>query len=79
MIWHMFNVPDAHPPCLRLHLLTDNSEYAESLGFVEQRTDRFRAQLIAVCNRNCASVEVPDIETGMAIVLMNVKGNDGNT
>jgi hypothetical protein len=34
---------------------------------------------VAHINGTRVRAEVPDIETGMAVLMMNVKGNDGNT
>ena len=89
----MFYIPDANPLCIRLHLLSEVGDPGElagpgtSLGYVEQtvRKDpwnqgkRSDVELVACSNVTHIRAAVPDFETGMAIVLMNLKGNDGNT
>ena len=86
----MFYIPDANPLCIRLHLLSEVGDPGTlagpgtSLGYVEQtvRKDpwnqgkRSDVELVACSNVTHIRAAVPDIETGMAIVLMNVKGND---
>jgi len=76
---------------MRLHLLAEEGDSGHgpgtSLGYVEQIVKRkpwdvsrrSDAELIARSNVTFVVTAVPDIETGMAIVLMNAKGNDGNT
>lgn len=90
MYWQLFNIIDTNPPCMRLHLLAESGDpgplagLGTSLGYVEQhvRKDpwnigkRSDVTFIAQSNTTQLRTEVPDIETGMAIVLMNVKGND---
>ena len=75
---------------MRLHLLSEVGDPGTlagpgtSLGFVEQTvlkdpwncSKRSDVTFIAHVNLTELRTEVPDIETGMAIVLMNVKGND---
>lgn len=87
MYWQMFHVTDRSPPCMRLHLLAevgDSEIPGVSLGYVEQRAERIGVSstrvsdltFIAVSNITRLSATVPDLETGMAIVLMNAKGNN---
>jgi hypothetical protein len=86
----MFDVRDSIvSPCMRLHLIADMDDLSAgpgtSLGYVEQvvKMDRWepskRSNLTftAYSNTTRLRAEVPDLETGMAIVLMNAKGNDG--
>ena len=88
MYWQMFYADEADGKPLRLHLLSEVGDPGAgpgtSLGFVEQLTrktawmpgKRSDVTFIAHSNTTHIQVDVPDIETGMAIVLMNVKGND---
>lgn len=85
MYWQIFNLADRTPPCMRLHLIAevgDSEIPGMSLGFVEQREKRglvlkrLDLTFIAYSNTTRLSAEVPDIATGMAIVLMNAKGNN---
>ena len=90
MYWQMFYIPDVNPPCMRLHLLSEVGDPGTlagpgtSLGYVEQtvRKDpwnqgkRSDVELVACSNVTHIRAAVPDIETGMAIVLMNLKGSD---
>lgn len=76
---------------MRLHLLSEAGDPGAgpgtSLGYVEQRvkkdpwnhSKRSDVTFVAHSNTTHIMVDVPDIETGMAIVLMNVKGNDEHT
>ena len=73
---------------MRLHLLSEEGDPGAgpgtSLGYVEQyvkknswnMNKRSNATLTARSNVTFVETEVPDIETGMAIILMNAKGND---
>lgn len=91
MYWQLFSITEPDLPCMRLHLLSEVGDPGAgpgtSLGYVEQtvRKDpwnqgkRSDVELVACSNVTHIRAAVPDIETGMAIVLMNVKGNDGNT
>ena len=91
MYWQMFDSSDATRACMRLHLLAEAGDPGAgpgtSLGYVEQtvRKDpwnhggRSDATFVAHSNTAHIQVDVPDIETGMAIVLMNVKGTDEHT
>ena len=88
MYWQIFHVTDKSPPYMRLHLIADMDDLSAgpgtSLGYVEQRAERIGMSstrvsdltFIAVSNTTRLSAEVPDLETGMAIVLMNAKGNN---
>lgn len=89
MYWQMFTADEADGKPLRLHLISDMDDPGygpgNSLGYVEQLSrknawmpgKRSDVTFTAHSNITYVETEVPDIETGMAIVLMNVKGNDG--
>lgn len=86
MYWQMFYADEADGKPLRLHLLSEVGDPGAgpgtSLGFVEQMRKtawvpkRSDTKFFVHINATGAHAEVPDIETGMAIILMNVKGND---
>jgi hypothetical protein len=82
----MFKADEAAGKPFRLHLLSEGGDPGAgpgtSLGFVEQivrknawmpgkRSDVTTSVHI---NATGAHAEVPDIETGMAVLMMNVKG-----
>jgi hypothetical protein len=83
MYWQMFKADEADGKPFRLHLLSEEGDPGAgpgtSLGFVEQivRKDAWvpNALFSVHINETNTRAEVPDIETGMAILLMNVKGN----
>lgn len=89
MYWQLFNIIDTDPPCMRLHLLSELGDPGKmaglgtSLGYVEQTVKkdpwtqgkRSDATFVAHSNVTFIRAAVPDIETGMAIVLMNLQGN----
>ena len=84
----MFKADEADGKPFRLHLIADMDDLSAgpgtSLGYVEQRvkkdpwnhSKRSDVTFIAHSNITYVKTEVPDIKTGMAIVLMNVKGNN---
>ena len=90
MYWQMFKADEADGKPFRLHLMSEVGDPGilagpgTSLGYVEQpvRKDpwnigkRSDVTFTAHSNITYVATEVPDIETGMAIILMNVKGND---
>jgi hypothetical protein len=88
MYWQMFKADEADGKPFRLHLIADMDDLSAgpgtSLGFVEQTSRknawmpgmRSDTKFFVHINATGAHAEVPDIETGMAIILMNVKGND---
>ena len=87
MHWRMFEPTSEKPTCYRLHLLVDKNDtpYAgipQSHGFIEQEvmkggwTHRPSGLKFTVfVNATGQEIDVPDLETGMAILMMNVKGN----
>jgi len=84
MYWQLFHNYSTDP--IRLHLMAEKGDVpdtviAQSLGCVEQEVRRAlepklpdTLKFTAYSNITQIHVEVPDIETGMAIVLMNAKG-----
>ncbi|CAB4123525.1 hypothetical protein UFOVP48_22 [uncultured Caudovirales phage] len=86
MYWQMFYIEEAEGKPMRLHLLSEVGDPGAgpgtSLGFVEQVVKkapwnigkRSDVTVFVHINATGAHAEVPDIETGMAIVLMNAKG-----
>ena len=87
----MFKADEADRKPFRLHLLSEKGDPGAgpgtSLGFVEQIVqtvqknaweEKKRSNVVFSVHINATGVhaEVPDIETGMAILMMNVKGND---
>ena len=84
----MFKADEADGKPFRLHLLSEVGDPGAgpgtSLGFVEQQVikrawvpgKRSDVTTYVHINATGAHAEVPDLETGMAILLMNVKGND---
>ena len=88
MYWQMFKADEADGKPFRLHLLSEVGDPGAgpgtSLGFVEQVSrktawlpgKRSDVMFTAHSNTTYVETEVPDIETGMAILLMNAKGND---
>ena len=89
MHWRMFTADEGKGNPLRLHLLVDRDDgiqggIASSYGFVEQElvkggwTHRPAGLKFTVqINGDPMSdpINVPDLETGMAVLMMNVKGN----
>lgn len=89
MYWQMFYADEADGKPLRLHLLSETGDPGKmsglgtSLGYVEQHVKkdpwnigkRSNVTFTAHSNITYVETEVPDIETGMAIVLMNSQGN----
>jgi len=83
----MFKADEADGKPFRLHLLSEVGDPGAgpgtSLGFVEQQVikrawipgKRSDVTTYVHINATGAHAEVPDLETGMAIVLMNAKGN----
>jgi len=83
----MFKPDEAEKTPFRLHLLVDKNDttyegLASSYGFVEQEvvkggwTHRPSGLKFTVfVNGTGQEIEVPDLETGMAVLMMNVKGN----
>ena len=88
MYWQMFTADEANEKPFRLHLLSEVGDPGAgpgtSLGYVEQLSrktawlpgKRSDVTFTAHSNITYVATEVPDLETGMAIILMNVKGND---
>jgi hypothetical protein len=88
MYWKMFKAEEADGKPFRLHLLSEVGDPGAgpgtSFGYVEQTVrknawvvgKRSDVTFVVHINATGAHAEVPDIETGMAILLMNVKGND---
>ena len=88
MYWQMFKADEADGKPFRLHLLSEVGDPGAgpgtSLGFVEQLSrktawmpgKRSDTTFSVRINVTGVQAEVPDLETGMAIILMNVKGND---
>ena len=88
MYWQMFKADEADGKPFRLHLMSEVGDPGAgpgaSLGFVEQLSRKTawmpgkRSDVTFSVRINVTGVqaEVPDLETGMAIILMNVKGND---
>jgi hypothetical protein len=85
MYWQMFKADEADKKPFRLHLLSDVGDPGPapgaSLGFVEQLARKNawlpgKPVFSIYINATGAHAEVPDLETGMAIILMNVKGSD---
>lgn len=88
MYWQMFKADEADGKPFRLHLLSEVGDPGAgpgtSLGFVEQISrknawmpgKRSDVMFSVHVNATGAHAEVPDLETGMAIILMNVRGND---
>jgi len=88
MYWQMFKADEAEGKPFRLHLLSEIGDPGAgpgtSLGYVEQHVKknawvvgkRSDVKFFVHTNATQIQAEVPDIETGMAIILMNVKGND---
>jgi hypothetical protein len=83
----MFKADEAHGKPFRLHLLADMDDLGAgpgtSFGFVEQQvrkhawipSKRSDVTTFVHINATGAHAEVPDLETGMAVLMMNVKGN----
>ena len=92
MHWRMFEPTSEASSRHRLHLLVDREDtgyqgLSISYGFVEQTPakgtlvkNRSGLKFTAVINDTGQEIGVPDLETGMAVLMMNVKGNqNGNT
>jgi hypothetical protein len=94
MHWRMFTADESKGKPFRLHLLVDRDDgnyqgLASSYGFVEQEVleagwSRPSVLLKFTVQINgdpiSGPIDVPDLETGMAVLMMNVKGNqNGNT
>lgn len=87
MHWRMFEPTAEKPRCLRLHLLIDKDDtpyagIASSHGFVEQDVAKGQwthrplgLKFTVFVNATEQEIDVPDLETGMAVLMMNVKGN----
>ena len=94
MYWKMFKADEAKGKPFRLHLLLDWDDgvqggLSSSYGFIEQEVMKggwthrpsglkFTVQING--DPMSGPIDVPDLETGMAVLMMNVKGNqNGNT
>ena len=86
MYWKMFKADEADGKPFRLHLVADmddfNAGIGTSYGCVEQQDlnhtwlqRRTCLKFTAVINDTGQEIDVPDLETGMAVLMMNVKGN----
>ena len=88
MYWQMFKADEADGKPFRLHLISEIGDSGfgpgTSFGYVEQRdakntwtNTRIHLKFTVQINGDpmAAPIDVPDLETGMAILLMNVKGN----
>ena len=87
MHWRMFMADEAKGKPFRLHLMADmddfNAGIGTSYGFIEQTVipswiqTRSGLKFTVQINTDPMSgpIEVPNLETGMAVLMMNVKGN----
>lgn len=86
MYWQMFRADEADEKPFRLHLLSEVGDPGPgpgtSLGFVEPTLARGflssrkgNIKFTVRINSTRQTIDVPDLETGMAVLMMNVKGD----